>query len=107
MRHHHRVDDEGADPDDLGQLANFGHDLAVVAELARVLQDQDMSVHAQHLVAKFSAKTAGHAHHGSQGGGPERHAQDGEDRAHGNERTLPGAHVAERQVQRKTHRDSV
>ena len=88
VRHHHRIDDEGRDPDDALHALDLLHDVAVFAKVDRVLQDEDVRVHPEHLVAKLLLKTSGDAHHYGERRDPQRDPEDREGRADRDERAL-------------------
>ena len=68
VRDHHRVDDERRDADDARHLLDLLHDVAVLAEIDRVLEHEDVRVDAEHLLAKLLLEAARHAHHDGERG---------------------------------------
>ena len=95
VRDHHRVDDERRDPDDSGHALHLLHHLPVFRKVARVLEDEDVRVDAEHLLAELITKPARHTEDRREGCRAERHSDDREGGAHRDEGSLPRAHVSE------------
>ncbi len=103
VREHHRVDAEGRDADDAGHLRDLLHDRAVLAEIGRVLEHEDVRVDAEDLLAELRLEAAGDAHHGRERRDAERDAEDRERRPDRDERALLRAQVAKRELDRIAH----
>ena len=93
----------GATADDARHRLHLLHHLAVLAKVARVLEDEHVRVDAEHLLAKLRAEAAGDADDGRERRDTERDAEDREHRPDRDERPLLRAHVAKRERERETH----
>ena len=100
---HHRVDDERSGADDVRDVLDLLHDVAVLAEVDRVLEDEDVRVDAEDLLAELLLEAARDAHHDRQRGDAERDAADGERRADGDHVALLRGEVSKRDGDRVTH----
>ena len=100
---HHRIDDKGGDADDPFDVAHLLHDIAVFAEVDRVLEDEHVGVHAEDLLAELLLEAARDAHHDGKRSYPERDAEHGEGGADGNEGALLRAQIAKGEIERVAH----
>jgi hypothetical protein len=103
LREHHFVDRKGGDARDFGHVADGGEDVSVISELAAVLQDQDVCVDAQHLVAEGLFKAGRDRQDGQQGCHPEGDADDRDQGDHRDGGALLGAQVADADLEAVAH----
>ncbi len=106
VRQHHRVDHEGRGAEDVRQVLDLLHDVAVLAEVDRVLEHEHVRVDAEHLLAELLLEPARHAATDRERGDPQHHPADGEGRADGDHVSLLRSEVPERDDDRVTHASS-
>ena len=93
----------GAAPAHFFHLLRHHDDVAILVEVQPVFQDEDVGVHAQHLVAESVLKAAGDAQHREQRPYAERHTGHSDDRDERYRRALLRAEVTEPDCQGIRH----